>query len=164
MNMLCFPRIVTPFEMEPRFGVETSEKMVTWALEHAPPSSRPTILEVGSGNGALLHGLFEAGYDGLDLHGIDYSEGAVKLAQAVAKSRSNSDITYAHCDFLLDDPPSNRTSDIALASWDLIMDKGTYDAIALAPKDAEGRSPAVHYPDRVVRLLKPGGLFLITCR
>ena len=151
--------------MKTRFGLETSEKMITWALEHAPPASRPIILEVGSGNGALLHGLFEAGYDGQNLHGIDYSEGAVKLAQAVAKSHGSSNITYAQCDFLLDDPlPPNHTSDIALASWDLIMDKGTYDAIALAPKDTEGRSPAIHYPDRVVRLLKPGGLFLITCR
>jgi hypothetical protein len=37
-----------------RFGLETSEKMVNWALEHVPPSSQPTILEVGSGKFSCL--------------------------------------------------------------------------------------------------------------
>lgn len=139
--------------------------MVNWALEHVPPSSRPTILEVGSGNGILLLGLLEAGYDseGTILHGLDYSDAAVKLAQAVAENRGgSSSITYTQCDFLQDDPPSpNRSSDSA--NWDLIMDKGTYDAIALGARDANGASPATHYPVRVARLLKPGGIFLITC-
>jgi SAM-dependent methyltransferase len=148
-----------------RFGQETSEKMVNWALEHVPPSSRPAILEVGSGNGVLLLGLLEAGYDGTRLYGVDYSEGAVELAQAVADSRGKSSVTYTKSDFLLDDPPSpDRSSESGTASWDLILDKGTYDAIALATKDAEGRSPAIHYPGRVAHLLKSGGIFLITCR
>lgn len=43
------------------------------------------------------------------------------------------------------------------------LDKGTYDAIALANKDGEGVSPRTLYPDRVRRLLKPGAYFLITC-
>jgi len=141
--------------------------MVNWALEHVPPSFRPTILEVGSGNGILLLGLLEAGYnsEGTILHGVDYSDAAVKLAQAIAGNRGGSGgITYTHCDFLQDDPPSpNRSSDSGTANWDLIMDKGTYDAIALGARDANGRSPATHYPDRVARLLKPGGIFLITC-
>src|SRR5258705_5021211 len=94
-----------------RFGLETSEKMVNWALEHIPPYLQPTILEVGSGNGVLLLGLLDAGYDGTNLHGVDYSDGAVKLAQVVAESRGGLSITYTQCDFLLDDPPSpNRNS------------------------------------------------------
>jgi hypothetical protein len=48
-------------------------------------------------------------------------------------------------------------------NWDLIMDKGTYDAIALGTRDTDGRSPAIHYPGRVAGLLKPDGIFLITC-
>ena len=139
--------------------------MVNWALEHVPPSSRPTILEVGSGNGVLLLGLLEAGYEGTTLHGVDYSDGAVKLAQAVAEVRGGSSgITYTHCDFLQDDPPApNGTPGIGIANWDLITDKGTYDAIALGARDENGRSPADHYPGQVTRLLKPGGIFLITC-
>ncbi len=56
--------------------------MVDWALENVPPSSNPAVLEVGSGNGTLLLSLLEAGYDGSTLYGIDYSEGAIALAQA----------------------------------------------------------------------------------
>lgn len=140
--------------------------MVNWALEHVPPSSRPSILEVGSGNGILLLGLLEAGYDGIIMHGVDYSEHAVNLAQAITKSHGGSGITFTQCDFLLDDPPSPNRSypESGTANWDLVLDKGTYDAIALAPKDTDGRSPAIHYPGRVARLLKPGGIFLITCR
>jgi len=149
-----------------RFGVETVIKMVDWALDHVPPASRATILEVGSGNGTLLLDLLEAGYDGSTLHGIDYSEGAVKLARSVAASRGGSDIVFNHCDFLLDDPPT-PTQDLMKdprAVWDLILDKGTFDAIALGEKDESGNSPAIYYPDRVARLLKSGGVFLITCQ
>jgi len=149
-----------------RFGAETVVKMVDWALDHVAPESRPTILEVGSGNGTLLLGLLEAGYDGSTLHGIDYSEGAVKLARSVAASRGGSDIVFNRCDFLLDNPPT-PTQDLVTdprAVWDLILDKGTFDAIALGEKDESGNSPAIHYPDKVARLLKSGGIFLITCQ
>jgi len=43
------------------------------------------------------------------------------------------------------------------------LDKGTYDAIALATTLKDGTRPIDNYPFRVSRLLKPGGFFLITC-
>jgi len=149
-----------------RFGLETVEKMVDWALENVPPSVNPSALEIGCGNGTLLLGLVEAGYGPLSLYGIDYSEGAVKLAQEVAKTRGGTEITYSRCDFLVDDPPAPRSgaNRDKVDFWDLLLDKGTYDAIALGPKDEDGRSPAIKYPGRVTRLLTSGGLFLITCK
>ncbi|KAJ7364149.1 S-adenosyl-L-methionine-dependent methyltransferase [Mycena albidolilacea] len=138
-----------------RFGLQSVEKMVKWALQHVPPSQNPSILEVGSGNGTLLFGLADAGYDGSLLCGIDYSPDAVNLARAIgAASDTGATITFAECDFLVADPPRNR--------WNLLLDKGTFDAIALAEKDADGKSPAARYPARVARLLKPGASFLIT--
>jgi SAM-dependent methyltransferase len=142
--------------------------MVDWVIEHVPPSSNASILEVGSGNGTLLFGLFDSGYDPLTLHGIDYSPGAVKLSAEIAKSRGGSAITFCECDFLTNDPstPQNiqreRRNEIEV--WNLLLDKGTYDAIALGEKDEKGYSPAVKYPSRVTRLLRPGGYFLITCK
>ncbi|KAJ7067054.1 S-adenosyl-L-methionine-dependent methyltransferase, partial [Mycena amicta] len=137
------------------FGVQAVDKMVKWALEHVPPSKRPATLEVGSGNGTLLFALIKAGYDPTRLCGIDYSAGAVHLAQAIAATADeNKGITFAECDFLTQDPPNEH--------WDLILDKGTFDAIALAAKAEDGTSPAARYPARVVRLLKPGAIFLIT--
>ena len=138
--------------------------MVDWTLQNVPPSADASILEVGSGNGTLLFGLLEAGYKATTLYGIDYSAGAVKLAKEIAQTRDGTDITFSECDFLLDDPsPPQDAPDGPKDVWHLLLDKGTYDAIALGEKDKEGRQPTWNYPSRVSRLLKPGGHFLITC-
>ncbi|KAG2018020.1 chaperone, variant 3 [Coprinopsis cinerea AmutBmut pab1-1] len=175
------------------FGEDSVEKMVDWAVDNIPPTDNPTILEVGSGNGTLLFGLHEAGYGPTLLAGIDYSMGAVKLARGIAvqKTKEGRDeededeageevekesgkagadqILFDQCDFLEDTPlalpihSEGAKRERKTGVWDLLLDKGTYDAIALGEKDEQGRSPAVRYPGRVVRLLKPGGIFLITC-
>jgi len=145
------------------FGAESVEKMVDWTLQNVPPSADASILEVGSGNGTLLFGLLKAGYKASTLHGIDYSAGAVKLATEIAQTHDGSDIAFSECDFLNDEPRAPQdASDGRKAVWDLLLDKGTYDAIALGEKDEEGRPPTWNYPSRVARLLKPGGYFLIT--
>lgn len=43
------------------------------------------------------------------------------------------------------------------------LDKGTFDAIALAEPMEDGVYMADLYPARVDRLVKAGGYFLITC-
>lgn len=160
------------------------EKMVDWALENVPPESSPFILEVGAGNGNLLFALSEAGYDPSKLLGVDYSPDAVKLAQAIAHTKAappaededeeeavpilkDADkITFGVCDFLHHDvvPLEGMIAEEgSVAIWDLVLDKGTFDAIALAEKDESGRTPADGYPARIGRVVKPGGFFLITC-
>lgn len=120
---------------------------------------------MGSGNGTLLFGLFDSGYDPSTLHGIDYSPGAVRLSTEIAKSRGASAITFSECNFLNNDPrtPQYIRREGRIDVWDLLLDKGTYDAIALGEKDEKGHSPVVRYPRRVTQLLRPGGYFLITC-
>jgi EEF1A lysine methyltransferase 2 len=141
--------------------------MVEWCIKNVLPDSNPAILEVGSGNGTLLFALAEAGYTSDFILGIDYSSDAVKLAQSVASTRRGERITFAVSDFLTDDPPTltsmhqEREGD---SSWHLILDKGTFDAIALGEKVEKGRSPAAGYPARIGKLLRPGGYFLITCK
>ncbi|RDB25940.1 Protein-lysine N-methyltransferase efm4 [Hypsizygus marmoreus] len=145
------------------FGEESVQRMVEWAVEKVPPSTNPCTLEIGSGNGTLLFALFDAGYSATHLSGIDYSPGAVKLAKSIAATRGQ-DIAFHTSDFLQDDPPvlSHMQQGVAEGVWDLLLDKGTFDAIALGDKDENGKSPAAKYPGRVDRLLKPGGYFLIT--
>ncbi|KIP05857.1 hypothetical protein PHLGIDRAFT_483902 [Phlebiopsis gigantea 11061_1 CR5-6] len=138
--------------------------MVDWAQDYIPKDPAPTILEVGAGNGVLLFALQEAGYDGAHMLGVDYSEGAVDLARRVGSSRGDgcADVKFESCDFLKDLPAGlDGTSD---ARWDFVLDKGTFDAIALADKDAAGRSPADGYPLRIGQVVRPGGYFLITCK
>ncbi|EPQ54329.1 S-adenosyl-L-methionine-dependent methyltransferase [Gloeophyllum trabeum ATCC 11539] len=140
------------------FGQESIEKMVDWALEHVPPSRNPSILEIGSGNGTLLFALAENGYDAARIAGIDYSPDAVKLSKAIASSKNKGDIALNLCDFLNEVPPSIDATD----AWDLLMDKGTFDAIALMERKPDGTIPRSKYSKRVASILKPGGHFLIT--
>lgn len=164
------------------------EKMVDWTLENVPTDSAPAILEVGAGNGNLLFALNEAGYAPGRICGIDYSADAVRLAQSIAKAKSavlaeegdeedevgpalkDADkITFTVCDFLHDDVTplsATRTAEDSTSAsvWDLVLDKGTFDAIALAEKDESGHAPAEGYPARIGRAVKPGGHFLITCK
>ena len=148
------------------------EKMVAWASTHVPPVARPSVLDVGTGNGHVLFAMVEAGYDASRLTGIDYSQGSVDLSTAIAKQRDEDDaeyaydnVTFALCDFLdpaspVPPPKEERTSD---GVWDLVLDKGTFDAISLMDEDEQGIAPLERYVLRVVRLLRPGGYFLITC-
>ncbi len=49
--------------------------------------------------------------------------------------------------------------------WDLVMDKGTFDALALSDervKEEGNRLPSKVYPEKVSKLVKNGGWFLIT--
>ncbi|CCM01389.1 uncharacterized protein FIBRA_03440 [Fibroporia radiculosa] len=164
------------------FGEDSVEKMVDWALEHMPPdmSNAPHILEVGAGNGNLLFALHDAGYAADRLCGVDYSTDAVRLARAIAQSHSHKGdedgdhatrkakdaITFVTRDFLRDDvPPLGSMTVLQVGSsavWDLVLDKGTFDAMALAGKDDNGISLADSYPHRVATVVRPGGFFLIT--
>jgi len=138
--------------------------MVDWIVDHYPPrtnlSEFPSILEIGCGNGTLLFAAHEAGYDPEKMHGIDYSENAISLAKSLAATKDATQIQFTIHDFLTEDlPRDNETSD----GWDLILDKGTFDAISLGKKDEGGHAPHRQYPQRLSTLMKPGGHFLITC-
>ncbi|CDO73716.1 hypothetical protein BN946_scf185015.g44 [Trametes cinnabarina] len=173
-------------EGEVWFGEDSVEKMVDWALDNVSTDPAPYILEVGAGNGNLLFALCEAGYAPEKMCGVDYSADAVKLAQAIGRSKASSaaaesegheelpalakadKITFAACDFLQEEVPrlegmeGMEGQEFGPAVWNLVLDKGTFDAIALAGKDESGRAIADRYPARIGRVVKPGGMFLIT--
>ncbi|KAI0749342.1 S-adenosyl-L-methionine-dependent methyltransferase [Daedaleopsis nitida] len=178
-------------EGEVWFGEDSVEKMVDWALDNVPTDPPPLVLEVGAGNGNLLFALCEAGYAPEKMYGIDYSADAVKLARAIAIAKAKGSpqrdedtgdgdedeehgaavkdadkLTFEVCDFLHEDVGALAGMSVeggaGIALWDLVLDKGTFDAIALADKDESGRAPADGYPARIGRVVKPGGFFLIT--
>lgn len=115
-----------------------------------------SFIDLGCGNGSILLALRDewAG----PMLGIDYSPQSVALAKQVATS---SDIQ---------DPPTFQTWDILNGpldqvgtQWDVVLDKGTFDAISLsAEKDARGRRLCEGYKERVLQIMKPGAIFLIT--
>lgn len=94
------------------------------------------------------------------------SEASITLSRSIAhrcppgSPSPHQNIAFAIVDFLHSPAPRAPRSQ---NGWDLILDKGTYDAIALAPPDEQGNKLIELYPPRVVEALKKGGLFLITC-
>ncbi|KAL1932460.1 hypothetical protein VTP01DRAFT_8138 [Rhizomucor pusillus] len=129
------------------FGEESVQKMVQWVCDHVtdPQSS---IVDLGCGNGHLLLELAAEGYK--NLHGIDYSEAAITLAKSVAQQREYGFIKYDTVDLLA------GTWD---AQFDVILDKGTFDAISLNPELPDARQK---YVSAVRKIIKPQGLVLIT--
>jgi cyclopropane fatty-acyl-phospholipid synthase-like methyltransferase len=85
------------------------------------------------------------------LLGVDYVEASVELSRAVAAAAG---VTCAR--FQLDDV---LDSALPSAGFDLVCDKGTFDAVGLAADGAEAR---VRYLATSARLLPPGGLLVLT--
>lgn len=87
-----------------------------------------------------------------NVYGIDYSSGGIKLAESIAK-KSHVDIKYKVVD-VLDKEQFNSVK------FDIAIDKGTYDAIALNPENPTEKR--MLYKDFVRRVLKENGTFIIT--
>ncbi|KAK8061023.1 S-adenosyl-L-methionine-dependent methyltransferase [Apiospora hydei] len=145
-----------------------------------------SFLDLGTGNGDMLFGLRDAGWTGPML-GVDYSERSVEFAQRIEEARRKG-LTPRHTfDDDADDsddeqeqeqkqstsksttssPPRNPSPPNppnAGRGWDVVLDKGTFDAISLSSETdpATGRRVSENYRARVLPLVREGGLFLVT--
>ncbi|XP_010552021.1 PREDICTED: protein-lysine N-methyltransferase mettl10-like [Tarenaya hassleriana] len=106
------------------------------------------VLDIGTGNGLLLHELAKQGFS--DLTGTDYSEGAIELAQHLAQRDGLPNIS-----FLVDDILETKLD----RQFKLVVDKGTLDAIGLHP---DGPIKRIMYWDSVSKLVASGGILVIT--
>ncbi|ONI17304.1 hypothetical protein PRUPE_3G150900 [Prunus persica] len=107
-----------------------------------------SVLDIGTGNGLLLQELSKQGFS--DLTGTDYSEGAIDLARSLAGR-----VGLPNIHFLVDDVLDTKLE----RQFQLVVDKGTLDAIGLHP---DGSIKRVMYWDSVSRLVAPGGVLVIT--
>ncbi|KAJ0962760.1 hypothetical protein J5N97_027882 [Dioscorea zingiberensis] len=107
-----------------------------------------SVLDIGTGNGLLLQELAKQGFS--DLTGIDYSEAAIDLARNLAVRAGFSGIKFLVADVL--DAKMDR-------KYQLVMDKGTLDAIGLHP---DGPVKRMMYWESVTNLVASGGLLVIT--
>lgn len=92
--------------------------------------------------------------------GVDYSPQSVELARRVAL-QEDSGAEFAVWD-LLGGSYADVLSGEEESGWDVVTDKGTFDAICLASPGEDGRRICEDYKPRVLRLVKKGGLFIIT--
>lgn len=134
------------------FGRGITKKMVTWLTEKFPQKEHPSIVDVGCGNGFMLISLLKSGF--CKLTGVDYSDEAIALAKKVASQvEGGTEIVYRQQDVLKDGQ--------GLGKFDVLVDKGTYDAICLNPTVADIRSLQGAYVSYVLNSLAPDGYFII---
>jgi SAM-dependent methyltransferase len=117
------------------------------------------VLDIGCGNAAALVYLAkEYGFE--QLTGIDYSEPGIGLAKKiVAKDEATQNINLQVVDLMdLELLFNNITQAEADYKFDLLFDKGTFDAICLN----EDKSMRNKYVAAVVAMMKPTSYFVIT--
>ncbi|KAL8714171.1 MAG: hypothetical protein Q9220_001900 [cf. Caloplaca sp. 1 TL-2023] len=138
---------------------------------------KTTFLDLGTGNGELLFYLrSQGGFTGKML-GIDYSAASISLASNIARQRGyhhknnptkrkeeeeeagEGGISFKQWDIL--SPPHPWAS----GPFDIVLDKGTFDAISLNPDTdaATGKRVCENYKSKIMGMVrKGGGRFLVT--
>lgn len=142
---------------------------------------KTTFLDLGMGNGSMLFALHADGWNG-EMLGVDYSPTSVALARRVQAARLSSNgcvdgtiiskIRFRVWDILSDEYSQEiyplldgqaAEPNWIEKGWDVVLDKGTFDAISLSGKvDSQGRRIMESYKQRIMPLVRNGGRFLLT--
>ena len=116
-----------------------------------------TILDLGTGNGEMLFALCEDGGFSGRMMGVDYSAQSVELATRVAEEKGlQRQVDFRVWDIL--NGRGGKEGEQELGAWDVVLDKGTFDAVSLSGiPNVEER-----YVRQVERLVRSSGLVLVT--
>lgn len=106
------------------------------------------ICDLGCGNGVLLGHLHSCGF--LSLTGLDYSSKSIDLCSRI---HSSTPIKFLQADIL-------SPTESPVGQFDVLLDKGTYDAIALMPNTDIEQSRR-KYKEFLERNLMQGGRFVL---
>ena len=82
---------------------------------------------------------------------MDYSKASVEFCRRIAAGRGDV-VEFERWDILGDERREEWEG-----TWDVVLDKGTFDAVCLSGKREEGR-----YVERVEELVRKGGLVVVT--
>lgn len=91
-----------------------------------------------------------------DLTGIDYSASAIELSKQIAIDQSI-DIAYHVLDLLNENDIKQQLGE---KKFDIVHDKGTYDAISLNPQNPSAKRNA--YIENVYNITAENGLFILS--
>ncbi|KAI1705108.1 methyltransferase domain-containing protein [Ditylenchus destructor] len=110
------------------FGRSSENRMLKFIRENVP--SDASIVDLGCGNGSFLRRLRSQGYT--KLCGLDYSEKAIELCRKTSnqqlEGKEAPEIDFQTADILSD---LNETQSQLCHRYDVVLDKGTWDAISL---------------------------------
>uniref|UniRef100_A0A1B6BZS1 Protein-lysine N-methyltransferase g.24743 n=2 Tax=Clastoptera arizonana TaxID=38151 RepID=A0A1B6BZS1_9HEMI len=132
------------------FGEDSEYRIIRWLKSCNRVDKSDSIVDIGCGNGMLLLELAKEKFT--NLTGIDYSESAIELASKISSTQGFADISFKVYDII------KETS--ILDTFNIALDKGTYDAICLDPEDS--KSKRITYKNNIAKLLIDDGLFIIT--
>nr|XP_022301820.1 EEF1A lysine methyltransferase 2-like [Crassostrea virginica] len=138
------------------FGEDSQERVLDWLEDCEAVTNEDPVIDLGCGNGVMLLEMAKRGYSSLT--GVDYSEGAIKLARSIAEKEQVTHIDYQIADLITEDCTERYTC--LTRRYKLVIDKGTYDAVSLIPGDELKTRQA--YLKTVRQIMDRGGLFVIT--
>nr|pir hypothetical protein F29B9.1 - Caenorhabditis elegans [Caenorhabditis elegans] len=143
-------------EGEVWFGTSSETRIVKYLID-SKTGKDAKILDLGCGNGSVLRKLRSKGFQ--SLKGVDYCQKAVDLSAAASKAEREEeedeelvDIEFEQLDITT--PPADFFS----SKFDVILDKGTWDAMSLSD-EREARLKA--YLGFLDNGLSAGGRFVI---
>lgn len=99
--------------------------------------------------------------------GIDYSPKSIEFAQRIAQEKlPDPPIEFRRFDIMASPLSAFFSPNLPYSNekgYDVVLDKGTFDAISLSSEvDDQGREICEGYKERIMPLVKVGGLFLVT--
>lgn len=131
--------------------------------------SNCSFLDLGTGNGHFLlrlRGVEEEEEEEDEkwegrMMGVDYSEKSVEFARRIAGDKGAS-VEFVKWD-IMSEAPEAILDGVQEGGWDVVLDKGTFDAISLSEeRDERGRRVCEGYKERVMPLVREGGLVCVT--
>ena len=138
------------------FGKQVQKKIVEY-INNNFTQKNMKILDVGSGNGAFLFKCLKNNFT--NLVGMDYSKKSVELANNIKNHRiEEGDQKFNNITFYQEDIKSPLRDVInEQDKFDLIHDKGTFDAFMLNKSNSN-----IEYTDYIYNKLKNSGVLIIT--
>lgn len=133
------------------FGEHTLKKLVGWLENNKCVGKDFNVLDIGCGNGVTLVEMAKRGF--VNLTGCDYSLQAVELARNIAEKET------VKIDYMVIDILDLENSALKGRHFDVCIDKGTYDAISLNPKNSKHCREL--YKKSLCQLLNTNGVFAL---
>ncbi|KIW10300.1 hypothetical protein PV08_11262 [Exophiala spinifera] len=163
------------FPLSPNYSVADDDDDDEEVEGESSSDRRPSVLDLGTGNGSALFSLrLEGEYTGR-MVGVDYSSQSIELARKLCRqyfppsnAEGGGDVTFEVLDLVNDDPTTKPWWPTPQGGFDLVLDKGTFDAVSLSsatvtdPATGTERRMCEFYPAKILDMVRPGGFLLIT--